>query len=301
MNSAEKPTSFENVSTSEALQLIERNEVRVLDVRTPEEFEELGHIPGAVLLPMNLLPAGLATFHNDDRPLLICCEHGIRSVAAAEFLAHCGMPNLMNLAGGMSVWSGSRSHDPGTPFGTHGPSSWIPHTADLLPRNGKVLDVACGRGRHALLFAASGFEVVAVDHNEEAIKFLEDTAQRAALPLQAEVRDLEHGEADLGQNMFDVIVVVHYLHRPLFPALITALRPGGLLVYETFTVDQAARGKPTNPAFLLEHGELERLVEPLEVLRQRDGDFESRFVASIAARKKPENTQADGTRSRETS
>ena len=86
-------------------------------------------------------------------------------------------------------------------------------------------------------------------------------------------------------STYDVIVVVHYLHRPLFPALIEALTPGGLLVYETFTRAQAARGKPTNPDFLLEPGELLDLVRPLEVLASREGDYDGRMVASVIARR----------------
>ena len=76
---------------------------------------------------------------------------------------------------------------------------------------------------------------------------------------------------------------MHYLHRPLFPALVEALAPGGLLVYETFTRAQAARGKPTNPDFLLESGELLDLVRPLEVLASREGDYDGRMVASVIA------------------
>ena len=79
------------------------------------------------------------------------------------------------------------------------------------------------------------------------------------------------------------MVVFHYLHRPLFPALVASLRPGGLLLYETFTVDQAALGRPRDPAHLLEHGELARLVAPLEIVRQRDGLHEGRHVAAVAA------------------
>jgi hypothetical protein len=66
---------------------------------------------------------------------------------------------------------------------------------------------------------------------------------------------------------------------------VAALRPGGVLVYETFTRAQAARGKPTNPAFLLEPGELIELVRPLEVLADREGDYEGRMVASVIARR----------------
>jgi len=100
-----------------------------------------------------------------------------------------------------------------------------------------------------------------------------------------EPHDLENGDAGLGVEAADVIVVVHYLHRPLFPALISALRPRGLLIYETFTHAQALRGKPTNPAFLLAPGELMQLVQPLEVIARREGVFEDRDVASIVARK----------------
>ena len=88
---------------------------------------------------------------------------------------------------------------------------------------------------------------------------------------------------DLGQVRYDAVVVFNYLHRPLFPALRGALKPGGRLVYETFTVAQAARGKPTNPAFLLQPGELRSLAAPLTVLREREGQFDGRFVASLVA------------------
>jgi SAM-dependent methyltransferase len=97
------------------------------------------------------------------------------------------------------------------------------------------------------------------------------------------VRDLESEPVELGDEAYDLVVVTHYLHRPLFPALVRALAPGGVLLYETFTKGQAARGRPTNPAFLLEPGELPRLVAPLEVLRQREGDVDGKLIASVVA------------------
>jgi hypothetical protein len=105
------------------------------------------------------------------------------------------------------------------------------------------------------------------------------------LTINARLDDLERPGASLGRERYDVIVVFRYLHRPLFGALRTALRPNGLLVYETFTVDQAARGKPTNPAFLLEHRELPALIAPLQVLREREGDYDGAMVASVVATK----------------
>jgi len=171
------------------------------------------------------------------------------------------------------------------------PSSWLVQHADLLPREGHALDVASGRGRHAIWLAEHGLTTLAVDRDADAIRELNEAARERRLPLRAEVRDLERragpfGPTDpFGPAVFDVIVVVHYLHRPLFPALLEALAPNGLLVYETFTVAQAARGKPTNPDFLLKPGELLELVRPLEILASREGDYDGHMIASVIARR----------------
>ena len=273
------------VSPAEAEEMLARRTVRVLDVRSADEHQRLGHIPGSLLLPVDLIACGAATLPRDEAPLLVYCEHGVRSAFAARFLSRAGFPEVLNLAGGMSAWRGPREHVAGDPFAPLGPSSWLVANVDLLPRGGEVLDVACGRGRHALLLASAGYNVRAVDRDEAKITALGTDAARLDLPIVAEVLDLESGTPDLGESRYDLLLVTHYLHRPLFPALTRALRPGGLLLYETFTVDQARHGHPTNPDFLLEHGELARLVAPLEVLRQRDGEFDRRVVAGVAARR----------------
>jgi SAM-dependent methyltransferase len=165
------------------------------------------------------------------------------------------------------------------------PSSWLLSNIDLIPRAGRALDVACGRGRHALFLAERGWAVRAVDRDALAIDALRSEAARQELTVQADVVDLEAGEVDLGRKAYDLIVVVHYLHRPLFPALLRALAPGGYVLYETFTVDQARRGRPSNPDFLLRHGELRERLAPLAILRERDGPVEGRDVACVMARK----------------
>jgi len=165
------------------------------------------------------------------------------------------------------------------------PAAWLIMNRALLPPSGRALDLACGRGRHALWLARQGFATTAIDRDPSAVAALGTRARQEELSLTALAMDLEGGAADLGTGVYDVLVVVHYLHRPLFPALRAALTPGGVLVYETFTVAQAARGRPTNPAFLLEPGELPRLVAPLEVLAAREGDFEERMVSSVVARR----------------
>jgi len=167
-----------------------------------------------------------------------------------------------------------------------GPTLWLAEHRHLLPVSGRALDVASGRGRNALWLAQRGLDTLAVDRDAAAIAGLEDDARRLHLPLRGEVVDLESADAALPPGAFDVIVVVHYLHRPLFPMLRGALCVNGVLVYETFTRAQAARGKPTNPDFLLEPGELRELVQPLDILVEREGDFDGKMLASVIARRR---------------
>lgn len=165
------------------------------------------------------------------------------------------------------------------------PSTWLVANATLLPPSGVALDVACGRGRNAFWLAARGFIVDAIDRDADAIAAIRREAAVRQVAVHAEAADLETGAPHLGESRYELILVVNYLHRPLFPHLVTALRPGGVLVYETFTRAQARRGKPTNPAFLLEPGELHARASNLILLADREGTFDGRDVASIVARK----------------
>lgn len=170
------------------------------------------------------------------------------------------------------------------------PSRWLVENADLLPRCEagrsvpRALDVASGRGRNALWLAAAGYETEAVDRDAEALTHLSRLAAGAGGTVATRTEDLERPDASLGQARYDLIVVCRYLHRPLFAAIRKALRPGGVLVYETFTAAQAARGRPTNPAFLLQAGELPALVAPLRVLRQHEGEVNDVMLAGVVAR-----------------
>ncbi len=170
--------SFTTIDHAEARRLLASGEVTVIDVRTPGEYAQLGHIPNAWLIPVDLAASAPAVLPDDQKPVLVYCEHGVRSVAASRLLVAAGVAEVLNLAGGLAGWSGPREFGAGV---LRGPSPWLIDNADLLPRGGKVLDVACGRGRHALLMASAGFEVRAIDRNPEAIEFLQDH-RRAAEP-----------------------------------------------------------------------------------------------------------------------
>ena len=165
------------------------------------------------------------------------------------------------------------------------PLAWLVMHRHLLPGAGRALDVACGSGRHAVWLARHGLRVLAVDRHAGAIAALSAHPLARAGLIDAQVLDLETGQRVIAADAYDVVVVTHYLHRPLVPQLVAALRPGGVLVYETFTTAQAARGKPTNPDFLLRPGELATLVRPLAILAEREGDFDGRMVAGVVARR----------------
>ena len=133
------------------------------------------------------------------------------------------------------------------------PSSWVTAWAGLVPPGVDVLDLAAGKGRHTAFFAARGHRVTALDRDVSAL-VPSDTVEVIAA-------DLEDGSPwPLAGRRFGAIVVTNYLHRPLFPALIATLQPGGILLYETFMEGNERFGKPSRPAFLLKDGELLDLV-----------------------------------------
>ncbi len=132
------------------------------------------------------------------------------------------------------------------------PLPWIVQWADLIAPGATVLDVAAGRGRHALFFAERGHKVVAVDR---------DTSRLPDHPnIEPMTADLEDGSPWPLTRRFGAVVVTNYLHRPLMPALLDAVEPGGVLLYQTFMEGQERFGRPANPAHLLRDGELLNLV-----------------------------------------
>jgi len=146
------------------------------------------------------------------------------------------------------------------------PSDWVQRWAPVIPPGGRVLDVASGSGRHARWLAARGHPVDALDRDAEALAAL------AAVPsVTTRCADIENGPWPCERGAYAAVVVTNYLHRPLFPELLAALAPGGVLIYETFAADNEQYGKPSNPAFLLQPGELLEIVcDRLRVIAYED-------------------------------
>ncbi len=158
-----------------------------------------------------------------------------------------------------------------------------------IPRGAEVLDVAAGRGRNALALARSGMQVVAVDRSPEAIRILAAAARTARLAIWPVVANLD--SFHFKDESFDAIVNINFLDRALFPKFARALRPGGILIADTFLVDQAAIAHPSDPRFLLNHGELRALASGLEIEEYREGltatlSGHRAFRASMVARRR---------------
>jgi SAM-dependent methyltransferase len=164
----------------------------------------------------------------------------------------------------------------------HPPSAWVQRWAHLIRPGGRVLDLACGQGRHAYWLHAQGFAVTAVDRSPEALASLAPLAAAGAEVLQAE---LEEGPWPLAGRQFDAVVVTNYLWRPRLTEVVAAVGPGGVLVYETFASGNETVGRPARPEFLLRPGELLQAAAGLRVVAYEDGFLHDhpRFVQRIAA------------------
>ncbi len=158
------------------------------------------------------------------------------------------------------------------------PSAWVRRHAALLKPGARVLDVACGSGRHMTWLASQGCRMTGVDRDAAALAGLASVGETV-------LANIEDGPWPLAGRQFDGVVVTNYLWRALLPILRQSLAPGGVLIYETFAHGHQTVGRPSRPDFLLQPGELLRAFDGLRVVAYEDG-FEAagpRFVQRLAA------------------
>lgn len=163
---------------------------------------------------------------------------------------------------------------------------WLIEVIDLLPV-GRVLDLACGRGRNALELARRGYNVTAVDQSDEALAQLATMAENESLPIDCLCSDLETQPPTLNQD-YDTSLCFFYLHRPLLSWLLASVKFGGVVVIRTFSSAGSFPTGDLNPQFVLEPGELLTIFSGWEILRHEEGLEPSRkggSLASIVARK----------------
>jgi 2-polyprenyl-3-methyl-5-hydroxy-6-metoxy-1,4-benzoquinol methylase len=172
------------------------------------------------------------------------------------------------------------------------PDSFLPrafseYILPLFPHGGSALDFAGGAGRHAIWLAKQGWEVTLIDISETGVEQARQHAGPLASHIHFVVDDLTHFKASQTQfeTAFEVVMAFFYLEREIFSEIVKALRPGGLLVYKTYTLAQAklATG-PKNPAHLLKPGELLQLAAGLRVLHYQE-EVAEKATAELVARK----------------
>lgn len=152
---------------------------------------------------------------------------------------------------------------------------------------GPVLDLACGKGQNGLFVAGLGVPVILADRNPEALEVAQKTAYGKGLEVTFWEVDLETGQNPLKEDHYRAILVFRYLHRPLIPCIKKGIRPGGILIYETFTNDQPLYGRPHNPDHLLKPDELFNWFKGWEVIHYFEGLLEDppRSMAQLVCRK----------------
>ena len=163
--------------------------------------------------------------------------------------------------------------------------------ADL---EGPVLDLACGSGENGLFLAGLGLPVVLADRSADALEEARRSAAQRGLTAEFWEVDLETGANPLPEEYYRAVLVFRYLHRPLIPHLRRTLRKGGIVIYETFTVEQPKYGRPHNPDFLLQPGELAGWFQDWEIIHQFEGLLKDppRAMAQIVCRKPAGHAQA---------
>jgi len=227
--------------------------LRVLDTRDEAAFA-LGHPAGAGRLTLSEFESRLMELPSRETPLLVVHDQPAMAADAAAALVEMGFEHvvvlpvplagdplgLVSTAPAARLWS---------------PSPFVERAVECAPK-GRALDLACGSARAAVLLALGGWRAEGWDHDPSALERAREFAKRQGADVTLRLVDLEAGALDDPPEPYDLIVVVRYLHRPLFPWIERSLARGGVLVYETFRDGQQRFGPPRRERHLLRAGEL---------------------------------------------
>ena len=164
------------------------------------------------------------------------------------------------------------------------PSTFLAKIESLLPGRGRVLDIAGGTGRHAVWLARRGYDVTVVDVSPVGLELASRRAARSKVAISTAVVDLER--EPLPEGPWDVVLLFHYLHRPLFAGIAAVLQPGGLLIFAHSTMRSLERNPRPPAAYLIEVGEAATLVTDFELRSYSEGWFaDGRHEARVVARR----------------
>jgi len=257
--------------------------LRILDVRDAAAFAaghlaHAGHMPSEDFVERRMeLPA---------REVPVLCVHddpALAHEAAVRLVGH-GFAHVRWLARSLRELPMGHA-DTGPPARLWSPSPFLDRMLPTL-RPGRALDLASGTGRAAVAMALLGHEVEAWDHDAGSLERAEAFAARQGVTITTRDVDLEVAPLERPEPRFDLIVIVRYLHRPLFPWIEDALAPGGTLLMETFLRGQEQYGHPKRARFLLERGEAREVWRTLEVLEyEEDPDTRPPVTCRLCARR----------------
>lgn len=260
----------------------------ILDVRPEEEFLRQ-HATGAVNIPLEALAERTHELPPKQRRFVVYDSSGARAGEALSRLRAGGRSRAEAASG--EEWMKARRKSAGP-----SPSRlWEPHAllvealdhgrelwGDLTDK--RALDLACGAGRDAVFMGLQGLTVKAWDILPDALQRCRSLAMRNGVGLRARCVDVEKERAII-PGEYDLITCFNFLHRPLMPDVAAGIRPGGLVVYETFLAEQARRfDKPQRDSHLLRPGELPGFFKGWDILHHQEGEREpGRIVASLIA------------------
>ena len=264
-----------------------RDAAVVLDVRDAEDFAA-GHLPGAGHLPAGSLAERRTELPPRETEVVVVHDDPRRAETAARALQAMGYTLARWLDHPLArIPDGHASLAPAARLWR--PSPFLERVRDRLPP-GRALDLACGAGRNGVWLACMGWRAEAWDHDEHALARAHALAERSGVALVTRCVDLELGSPPAPEPCPEVIVVVRYLHRPLFPWIEDALAPGGALVVETFRRGQERHGHPRSARFLLEPGELALAFPRLRVEICEESEPEGGPVLARLLATKPRGT-----------
>lgn len=162
------------------------------------------------------------------------------------------------------------------------PCEWLKSHIKLLCKEGKALDIAAGEGRNSVFIASLGYEVTSMDISETALAKAKALAKEKNTKITTVFADLDN--SSFPENEYDLVLCFNFLERKLFPEIRRTLKPGGILFYETFTIDYLKYSN-FKREWVLEHNELLKVFEDFRILRYREVDEDLKGYASLIAQK----------------
>ena len=162
------------------------------------------------------------------------------------------------------------------------PCEWLNDNADCLTGKGLALDIASGEGRNAVFAAEKGYQTLAIDVSDVGLDKARALAEEKGITIEIRVADLDSWKFE--QNAFDLVLCFNFLDRRIFPGIRNTLKPGGLIFYETFTVDYLKYSN-FKREWVLKHNELLEAFSEFRILRYREIDHDNKAFASLVALK----------------